>query len=983
MGNTEPFNFIEAVENSSLSVTTTLILTVLVIIAAVVCLSLSAVALSETVKNPDVSPTVTPTVTATPSATPTVTPTVTPTPPIITEFSDALFRVQSAAEGALAFDNQYLNTSTTVTCIMPNTNAIFPAAPNASSLVVPFTDTLTVTGLKNTIYGVQPDPLSITGSNNVFFGYNSASDVSNTIQLGELITISDIISLNHRIIVTTNTFSFTLATANQGFFCNAFRDDDTPTNYLMFNDSTYEVTYTDTVTITGQALTKVNDTNVTLTLGGSPTTAVLGATQIAVTWSGALSADKGGTGSVNTASIGAVLTSNTASFPLTSGGFNASYLQSRGSSLAPNWVCYGTSFGSSTSTDSFGQAITTLSQIQTGNSALISIGNGTLSGANTAFGSYALSSLTDVAGNVSNCAFGYGAGASLVVGADNVFWGQQCAGSLLGGSKNICFGSYAMGGSIATAASSNIAFGFNTLGAAGFDSSYNIAIGDSALSSLTTGAYNIGIGDNMLPALTTGSYNIGLGGSSTLLALVDGSRNVVVGVAAQTSASATTLNDVTAMGYGSLAANTSTPVTAFGVSALAAGGSASSFTTAFGYQANALNTSLRGCVFGYNTAGSSSVRADMTLLSCAGLSVVQGGGVSTTTTIGLNYGQQACVIINTFRASAGLLNGVALGVFAGNNAVRDCTVFGYKAMQNSTTTSNNPPNYAGVAVGSLANQIAAGDGVESDVMVGYNLGVIIRNQNSVVLGTNIPCNMFNLTGSNVMMGNNIAPLRSEFKCSFLTYAGNNVLGNATGALGNSMVFGSNTLTNITGDFQRNDFLGHNINTSSTSCVNSVCIGMGTICTDNQQIRIGFGTEGNQSCYVDGISGKTTGVADAISVLIDVNGQLGTVSSSQRYKTNVQPLENKNYQQLRPVSYFEKRDLNHATKLYSFIAEEVENVDKNLVCFKDNKPFSIYLQYFPMIMLLLMKTLHTKIKTKEAALCHLKTVKMFYINFFKN
>lgn len=46
----------------------------------------------------------------------------------------------------------------------------------------------------------------------------------------------------------------------------------------------------------GQALTKADDTNVTLTLGGSPTTALLSSTSITAGWSGQLAISRGGTG---------------------------------------------------------------------------------------------------------------------------------------------------------------------------------------------------------------------------------------------------------------------------------------------------------------------------------------------------------------------------------------------------------------------------------------------------------------------------------------------------------------------------------------------------------------------------------------------------------------------------------------------------------------------------------------------------------------
>jgi hypothetical protein len=55
--------------------------------------------------------------------------------------------------------------------------------------------------------------------------------------------------------------------------------------------------------ITGAALTKTDDTNVTLTLGGTPTTALLRAASITVAWSGQLSVARGGTGAATLTGI--------------------------------------------------------------------------------------------------------------------------------------------------------------------------------------------------------------------------------------------------------------------------------------------------------------------------------------------------------------------------------------------------------------------------------------------------------------------------------------------------------------------------------------------------------------------------------------------------------------------------------------------------------------------------------------------------------
>lgn len=83
-------------------------------------------------------------------------------------------------------------------------------------------------------------------------------------------------------------------------------------------------------TITGAALTKTDDTNVTLTLGGSPTTALLQAASITVGWSGTLSGARGGSGvnnGANTITIAGNI--NTAS-SFTTSGVNALTLTTTG-----------------------------------------------------------------------------------------------------------------------------------------------------------------------------------------------------------------------------------------------------------------------------------------------------------------------------------------------------------------------------------------------------------------------------------------------------------------------------------------------------------------------------------------------------------------------------------------------------------------------------------------------------------------------------
>lgn len=88
--------------------------------------------------------------------------------------------------------------------------------------------------------------------------------------------------------------------------------------------------------ITPAALTKVDDTNVVLTLGGSPSIALLNATSLTLSWTGVLSLARGGTNKNITASAGSVVYSDADSFELSGVGTSGQALVSGGTG-APVW----------------------------------------------------------------------------------------------------------------------------------------------------------------------------------------------------------------------------------------------------------------------------------------------------------------------------------------------------------------------------------------------------------------------------------------------------------------------------------------------------------------------------------------------------------------------------------------------------------------------------------------------------------------------
>lgn len=88
---------------------------------------------------------------------------------------------------------------------------------------------------------------------------------------------------------------------------------------------------------TGAALTKTDDTNVTLTLGGSPTTALVNAASITAGWTGQLGLTRGGTAASLTASNGGIVYSGATALAILAGTATARQMLQSGASTTPAW----------------------------------------------------------------------------------------------------------------------------------------------------------------------------------------------------------------------------------------------------------------------------------------------------------------------------------------------------------------------------------------------------------------------------------------------------------------------------------------------------------------------------------------------------------------------------------------------------------------------------------------------------------------------
>lgn len=88
---------------------------------------------------------------------------------------------------------------------------------------------------------------------------------------------------------------------------------------------------------TGAALTKTDDTNVTLTLGGSPTTALVNAASLTLGWTGQLGLTRGGTAASLTASNGGIVYSNASTLAVLAGTATARQMLQSAASTTPAW----------------------------------------------------------------------------------------------------------------------------------------------------------------------------------------------------------------------------------------------------------------------------------------------------------------------------------------------------------------------------------------------------------------------------------------------------------------------------------------------------------------------------------------------------------------------------------------------------------------------------------------------------------------------
>jgi trimeric autotransporter adhesin len=197
-----------------------------------------------------------------------------------------------------------------------------------------------------------------------------------------------------------------------------------------------------------------------------------------------------------------------------------------------------------------------------------------------------------------------------------------------------------------------------------------------------------------------------------------------------------------------------------------------------------------------------------------------------------------------------------------------------------------------------------------------------------------------------------------------------LLNNTSGAFNTAMGFAA-LQSNTTGG--NNIALGFNAGGNLTTGFSNIDVGNPGLRDESGTIRIG--DNGSQTrTFIAGIRGVTTGNADAVNVVVDSDGQLGTTSSSRRFKKEIQPMDQASEAilALKPVTFYYKNDSTN-TPQFGLIAEEVADVNPDLVV--RDKNGEIYTVRYDQVNAMLLNEFlkeHRKVEKQQAMIGQLES-----------
>jgi hypothetical protein len=258
----------------------------------------------------------------------------------------------------------------------------------------------------------------------------------------------------------------------------------------------------------------------------------------------------------------------------------------------------------------------------------------------------------------------------------------------------------------------------------------------------------------------------------------------------------------------------------------------------------------------------------------------------------------------------------------GTNALKNLTTgvgnaaVGWFSLFSNTDGSFNTAVGAGTLLFNVGNQ-TTGDGVQNTAIGTAALLSNTTGLNNTAVGTQAL--LSNTTGIEHTACGSGALLSNTFGTQNTAFG--------AGALRNT-TFGS---TNVA--------VGRGALSLNTSGSGNIALGFNAglfVSTANNVISIGsVGADVSNSCFIGNIFGITT-VNVGTPVLVDSAGQLGTISSSRRFKHEIKPMDEASAAilALKPVTFRYRSDRS-GTPQFGLIAEDVAEVNSDLVVRDEN------------------------------------------------
>ena len=163
----------------------------------------------------------------------------------------------------------------------------------------------------------------------------------------------------------------------------------------------------------------------------------------------------------------------------------------------------------------------------------------------------------------------------------------------------------------------------------------------------------------------------------------------------------------------------------------------------------------------------------------------------------------------------------------------------------------------------------------------------------------------------------------------------NQAGNINTAVGFQALLNNNGTANIA--------VGSQAGQALTTGSNNIDIGNDGVAGESETIRIGDpSTFPGTVTYIAGIHGHTA--SGGIAVYVNADGQLGTATSSARFKDEIKPMNETSEAilALKPVTFRYKKEIDSKRiPQFGLVAEEVEKVNPDLVARdRDGKPYTV-------------------------------------------